>query len=45
MQISATIPDELGALIQQMADKERRSFSQMVAVLLEQIVDKKKGKA
>ncbi len=42
MQISATIPDDLGATIQAQADKEKRSFSQMVAILLTEAVKKKK---
>lgn len=39
-QISATIDIEVAEEIQKIADKERRSFSAMIAILLEQAVKK-----
>ena len=40
--ISARIPDDLKAEIQEMADRERRSLSQMTLILLEEALAARK---
>lgn len=43
--ISARIPDELKEEIQEMADRERRSLSQMTLILLEEALENRKRRS
>lgn len=43
-QVSATIPEDLLASIQELADKDSRTISQMVAILLQYAVKEKNRK-